>query len=480
MTDQLTLSVEPAWGATPALAAAAVGTTSDATRTITNSARLICPLGPSVESFQLYRHHVNVPTAVIILPTGTYRAEEYLSAAARLGVSVVTASERAQALAEEMGDRFVEVPLDDPQRAADVIFAHARRVPLDAVIAVDDEGLLAASLASEMLRLPHSPPAAVRRTRDKAAMRVAFEAAGVPQPTFEIVAPGSPEAVAAAASTVGLPVVVKPCTLSGSRGVIRADSAPEAALCAERISRILVAAGEPADSPLLVERFVPGPEVAVEGILSAGSLDVVTIFDKPDPMDGPYFEETFYLAPTRLDDARRAVEEATAAAVSAIGLTHGPVHAELRVPMGEGSISQPQVAVLEVAGRTIGGRCSKALMLAGGGTLEDLVVARAVGLPSPPARLAGPAGVLMIPILRSGILTKIHNIDEVRAIDHITGVEITIPNGRPVQALPEGDRYLGFVFASAADRDDVERALRTALATLEVEIADVRPDTVVG
>jgi biotin carboxylase len=422
-----------------------------------------------------------VPTALIILPTGTYRAEEYLAAAARLGVMVVTASERAQALAEKMGDRFVEVPLDDPQQAAEIIFAHARRIPLDAVIAVDDEGLLAASLASEMLGLPHSPPAAVRRTRDKAAMRVSFATAGVPQPAFEIVTPGSPAGVAAAASRVGLPVVVKPCTLSGSRGVIRADSAQDAAACAERISRILVAAGEPAGSPQLVERFVPGLEVAVEAILSGGLLDVVTIFDKPDPLDGPYFEETFYLAPTRLDDnAGRAVEEATAAAVGAIGLTEGPVHAELRVPIAAGPESQPQVAVLEVAGRTIGGRCSKALMLEGGGTLEDLVIARAVGVQSPPARLAGPAGVLMIPIPRSGILTKVHHLEKVRGLDHITGVEITIPNGRRVQALPEGDRYLGFVFAAAPDRDDVERALRTALAVLEVEIADGRPDTVVG
>ena len=180
-----------------------------------------------------------MPTALIILPTGTYRAEEYLAAAARLGVMVVTASERAQALAEKMGDRFVEVPLDDPQHAAEIIFAHARRVPLDAVIAVDDEGLLAASLASEMLGLPHSPPAAVRRTRDKAAMRVCFATAGVPQPSFEIVTPGSPAGVAAAASRLGLPVVVKPCTLSGSRGVMRADDPAMLTATLARLGRLL-------------------------------------------------------------------------------------------------------------------------------------------------------------------------------------------------------------------------------------------------
>lgn len=427
-------------------------------------------------------HHVEVASALIILPTGTYRAEEYLAAAARLGVTVVTASERKQAMAEKMGDHFLQVPLGDPQAAASLIVEHAARVPLDSVIAVDDEGLLVAALASEQLALAHSSPAAVRLTRDKAAMREAFAAHGVPQPAFVVVSPGSQQGVAAATALIGTPVVVKPCSLSGSRGVIRADSVEEAVAASERISAILLDAGEPSDAPLLVERFVPGPEVAVEGIVSGGSLDIIAIFDKPDPLDGPYFEETLYVAPTRLEeDLVKAIESATAEAVAAIGLTDGPIHAEIRAPGGAGR-DEP-VAVLEVAGRTIGGRCSKALSLEGGATLEELVIARAVGWDGPAPRLAGPAGVLMIPIPRSGVLVGVEQTEDVRAIEHITGVEITIPPGRRVRALPEGDRYLGFVFAAAPTPADVEHALRKADDLLEVRIDasnESTPDTVVG
>ncbi|MHB1987494.1 MAG: ATP-grasp domain-containing protein [Acidimicrobiales bacterium] len=415
-------------------------------------------------------------TVLIILPTGTYRAEEYLAAAARLGVFVVTASEKPQAMAAQMGERFVELRLKDPEAAADAIVAQARRTALDAVIAVDDEGLLAAALAAHRLGLAHSPPAAVRVTRDKAAMRRVFAEHDVPQPDFEAVTPGSPTGVAAAAGRIGPPVVVKPCSLSGSRGVIRADSPQEAGACAERISSILLDAGEPADATQLVERFVPGREVAVEGILSAGVLDIVAIFDKPDPLDGPYFEETIYVSPSELDpDAQAEIRRTTTRAVRAIGLTEGPVHAEFR-------LSQDGAVVIEVAARTIGGRCSKALALPGGASLEELVISRSLGASGPPARLAGPAGVLMIPIPGSGVLRQVRHLDQARAIAHITGVEITIPLGRRVRALPEGDRYLGFVFATAPDRDAVEASLRRARAMLEVVIdPDGResPDTVV-
>jgi biotin carboxylase len=435
-----------------------------------------------------------VPTICLILPTGTYRAEGYLAAARRLGATVVTASERPQALAGKMGGRFVEVPLDDPERAAALIVARAAIVPIDAVLGVDDQGIVAAAIAGERLGLSHSPPAAVRLTRDKAAMRAAFARGGVPQPPHVVVAPGSPEAVATAAGTLGAPVVVKPCSLAGSRGVIRADSPAEAAAAAARIAPILEAAGEPADSRLLVERFVPGPEVAVEGVLSGGRLDIVAIFDKPDPLDGPFFEETLYVTPTSLPyPLRTAVAAATAEAVAAVGLTDGPVHAELRVPgalgesLADGSsqlsgksqaTGKESVSVLEVAARTIGGRCARALALPGGATLEDLVVARALGLPGPEPLLAGPAGVLMIPIPRSGTLRAVRNIDEVRAMEHVTGVDITVPPGRPIQALPEGDRYLGFVFVAAPTVEAVGAALRKAKETLVVEVEPA--DTVVG
>jgi biotin carboxylase len=415
---------------------------------------------------------------VIILPTGTYRADEYLVAARRLGVEVVTASERTQALAGVMAEHFIEVPLDEPECAAEILVEHHRRIGFSAVIAVDDVGLLTAALASEALGLRHSPVAAVRLTRDKAAMRRRFADDAVPQPAFEVVSPGTPDGVRRAAEALGAVdplgavgvlgrgVVVKPCSLSGSRGVIRADTPEDAAAAARRILPILADAGEPDGSPLLVESFISGPEVAVEAILSHAGLEVIAVFDKPGVHEGPFFEETTYVAPSALGEADlEAVVHATEAAVAALGLTDGPVHAELRLSPETGPV------VLEVAARTIGGRCSKALALGGGASLEELVIARALGLPGPSAQLDGPAGVLMIPIPRSGVLEEVHNVEFVRSLPHITGVEITVPLGRVIRALPEGDRYLGFAFARAGSRDEVATALEEAERLLQVTVA---------
>ena len=421
-----------------------------------------------------------MPAVLLILPTGTYRAEEYLAAAEHLGVQIVIASEMPQAMAAAMGDHFLEVPLDDPPLAARLIVSHTRRsrLPIAAVIAVDDPGLLTAALAAAQLEIAHNTPEAVSLTRDKGAMRAAFEAAGVPQPAFEIVPGGDPAAVAGASERLGLPVVVKPVSLSGSRGVIRANSPIEASRAAEWIRRILVDADEPPYSPLLVECFVPGPEVAVEGICQGGEPAIITVFDKPDPLDGPYFEETLYISPSRLPpESLEAVNEATRDAVKALGLAEGPFHAELRVP-GALRPSDPglgTVKVLEVAARTIGGRCSKAMMLEDGSSLEELVIARAIGAPSPPPRLAGPCGILMIPIPRSGTLEAVDGLEDVRAVGGITGVEITIPLGRHVRALPEGDRYLGFVFAAGTTHASVEQSLRAAKSLLRVRIRPDRP-----
>lgn len=394
-----------------------------------------------------------------------------MAAAARRHIEIVIVSERAQALSEQMGPAFLEVPLSDPEEAARRLVAHARSLPIDAVVAVDDEGLLTAALAAADLGLRHSPPAAVRLTRDKAAMRCRFEEAGVIQPRFLVVSPSSPEDVAAAAAALGPPVVLKPCSLSASRGVIRADDVAGAAAGARRISRILEEAGEPHDAAVLLEAYVGGGEVAVEGILTAGELEVVTLFDKPDPLEGPFFEETIYLAPSELEASlQEAVVTETAAAVAALGLTEGPVHAELRLPPIDAAFPRG-VSVIEVAARTIGGRCSSAFRLADGSSLEELILSRAAGVASPAPRLSRPAGVLMIPIPTSGRLVAVHGLEETRSIPAVTGIEVTVPIGRHVRPLPEADRYLGFVFAAGETRNEVEAALRHAKDTLDVEIS---------
>jgi len=404
-----------------------------------------------------------VARVLLLLPSATYRAADFLEAARALDVDVVVASEQRQTLAEAMGDRALHLDLHDRDAATEAIVALARRGPIDAVVAVDDQGVLVAAEAAARLGLPANPHAAVAATRDKAVMRRAFAAAGVPQPAYRVVGPE--DDVAAVASALGFPCVVKPVSLSGSRGVIRADDPVATDAAATRVRRILEEADEDAGGPLLVERFVEGDEVALEGLLRAGRLEVLTVFDKPDPLDGPYFEETIYVTPSRKDPATLATIAArTADAIRALGLREGPIHAELRV-------SGDDVCVLEVAARSIGGLCSRALRFGAGVRLEELILRHALGLPLDGLhRESAAAGVMMLPIPRAGVLLAVHGQDQARAVPGIAGLEITIHPGRPVQPLPEGDRYLGFLFARAATPAEVEHALRTAHGQLEVVI----------
>jgi len=400
---------------------------------------------------------------LLLLPTATYRAQDFLTAAETLGVEVIVASERRQALAGVMGERALRVDLRHPQGAADAIVAAAERAPLDAVVAVDDQGVLVAALAGNRLGVAHNPPEAVAATRDKAALRRALEAAGVPQPAFREAGPH--DDVTALARQVGLPCVVKPVSLSASRGVLRADDADAAAAAAEHV-RAILCEDEGAGETLLVERYLPGAEVAVEGLLRGGKLEVLAIFDKPDPMEGPTFEETLLVTPSRLPASTQAAVTATVAdAATALGLVEGPVHAEVRVS------ADGNVGVLEIAARSIGGLCSRALRFGLDLSLEEVILRHALGLPLDALTAAFDAsGVLMLPVPRAGILAEVRGQDDARAVPGVAGLEITIASGRPVRPLPEGDRYLGFVFARAATPDQVEHALRSARDLLEVVI----------
>ena len=403
-----------------------------------------------------------MPRVLLLLPTATYRARDFMDAARALGAEVVVASERRQAMSRSLGDRALVVRLDDPQDAAEAVARLHERTPLDAIVAADDPGVPTAALVAERLGLRGNPPAAAARTRDKAAMRAALDEAGVAQPAHRVAGPGAD--VAALAAELGPPVVVKPLSLSASRGVIRADDPAAAAAAARRTRAILNEAGPTRDT-LLVERYVPGAEVAVEGLLENGRLHVLAVFDKPDPLEGPFFEETLFVTPSRLAPAAHdAVVEATRAAAAALGLREGPVHAELRVEDG-------QVSVLELAARTIGGLCGRTLRFGLGVSLEQLVLRHALGLPLEQTRREEvAAGVMMLPIPRAGVLDGVHGQEAARAVPGIVGLEITVNPGRPVRPLPEGDRYLGFLFARARTPADVEAALRAAQARLEVEI----------
>jgi biotin carboxylase len=400
---------------------------------------------------------------LLILPSATYRAPDFMAAARELGVAVTVASDRAAAMSAAMGERALTLRSSDPRAAAEVIIARARDTPFAAIVGVDDQGVMTAALAAERLGLLHNPPLAVARTRDKAAMRRALAEANVPQPRFMVLA--ADVDVPTAARETGLPCVVKPLSLSGSRGVIRADDPEQARAAAERVRGILAAAGEPADAPLLLESYLPGAEVAVEGLLRSGRLQVLAIFDKPDPLEGPYFEETLYVTPSRLPAAVLAeVARITAQAARALGLREGPIHAELRV-------HDQSVRVMELAARSIGGLCSRALRFGAGVSLEQLILRHALGLGVDDLRRESmAAGVMMIPIPRAGTLVAVGGQEQARGVPGIGGLEITIARGRPVVPLPEGDRYLGFVFARGLTAEAVECSLREAHARLRVRI----------
>ena len=407
-----------------------------------------------------FGHHKGVPQILLLLPTATYRATAFVDAAARLGVDVVVGSEHRQALSHSMGDRAVVVPLSDVHAAVSVIAALHRRTPLDAVLAVDDQGVVIASAAATHLGLRHNPRDAVAATRDKSIMRELLAAASLPQPVYRIVPWGGDVVVAAA--QIGYPCVVKPVSRSASQGVIRVDDAAEAGAADIRIRAILANCRE----SLLVERFVPGDEVAVEGLLTSGQFEVLAVFDKPDPLDGPFFEETIYVTPSRQPRAVITEIEAIASqAAAALGLCEGPVHVELRIGPGGA------VTVLEIAARSIGGLCSRALRFGAGVSLEEVIIRHALrmglyGL----TREAQASGVMMLPIRAAGILDHVAGQKRALAVEGIVGLEISIASGRPVVPLPEGDRYLGFIFARGATPRIVEAALTRAEACLEVRL----------
>jgi biotin carboxylase len=295
-------------------------------------------------------------------------------------------------------------------------------------------------------------------------MRRLLASGGVSQPEFAAAAVGELGTVAAG---IGYPVVVKPIGLTASRGVIRLDGAGHADRVEQRIRRILEHAGRDPGEPLLVEGYVTGRELAVEGVLDDGELEVLAVIDKPGSLEGPYFEETLFVTPSRLSrhSQDRAID-AVQQAAKALGLSAGPVHAEVRLTPDH------QIRVLEVAARSIGGLCGRSLTFGLVGESLEVVVLRAalgdsIGHPEPGRPSTG---VLMLPIPASGVLTGVDGIDAVRDLPGIDDIEITIPIGRRVQALPEGDRYLGFVFASGMTPDDVEAVLREATAVLTVTV----------
>ena len=336
------------------------------------------------------------------------------------------------------------------------------------MVGVDDLTAVAAAAIAERLGLRASARAAVAAARDKFQMRQCLAAAGVPVPRYRRIALKDDPFVAARG--VAFPCVLKPLALSASRGVIRANNVDQFIAAFRRITALLArddveVSGDGAQF-LLAEEYIPGIEVALEGLVMGGTLHTLALFDKPDPLEGPFFEETLYVTPSQLPAATQAaIERAAATACAALGLAEGPVHAELRV-------NDDGPWVLEVAARSIGGLCSRTLRFGTGMTLEEIILRHALGWPiASLARERRPAGVMMIPIPRAGQLTAIDGISDAQNVAGVEEVTITAHVGQELVPLPEGWQYLGFIFARADSPAVVETSLRDAHARLSFHIA---------
>jgi biotin carboxylase len=342
----------------------------------------------------------------------------------------------------------------------------ARRAPIEGVIAVGDRPTVLAARVARQLGVPGNPPDAAAASANKREARSRFAAAGLTVPWhFTLPAQGTGQQ-ASADARLQFPCVVKPLGLSGSRGVIRANSPEEFAAAFDRLCALLSrvdvrAARSGLEDVVLVEGFIPGREFALEGVLTSGRLQVLAIFDKPDPLDGPFFEETIYVTPSSLDEATQAALVNTIQrAVGALGLWHGPIHAECRV---DGS----DVVVLEVAARPIGGLCSRVLRFDDDRPLEELLLRHAIGQDVTGwTREKRAAAVMMIPIPKRGILKRIEGEPQARAVSGVDDVRITAKPDQLLEPLPEAGSYLGFLFARAASAPAAERAVRAALERL--------------
>ena len=441
---------------------------------------------------------------LLLMPTTTYRADPFLEAARRMNLEVVVGSDFCQVLAKEW-DIPLSLRLRYVSQAVDEIVDYDREHPLDAIVPVDDYTTEIAARACKVLGLPHNTPEAAIAARNKYRMREMLSAAGVWCPCFARFDLSLP--VEEIALEQRYPCVLKPVLLSGSRGVIRADSPDGFIEAFRRIGRILESASDrpPSLDPdahrIMVESYMPGQEVALEGLLNGGRLRVLSLFDKPDPLEGPFFEETIYVTPSRLPvETQEVVADAVQRASTAVGLTEGPVHAELRVHHGEARI-------IEIAGRSIGGLCSRVLEYGLGVSLEELILRHALGQDvddvcrkaqagraqdcgeqgrsgtdrgthgldrqDDSGNKPGAAGVMMLPVPEGGLFQGFDGVEEAKKIPGVEDVVITAKEGDMLTPLPEGAGYPGFIFAKGDEPGQVEQVLRKAHGRLRMRVKTV-------
>jgi hypothetical protein len=420
------------------------------------------------------------PSKRLLLFTGKlgYQTRSFEEAALKLGVQLVYVTDRCHQLEDPWGDRAIAVHFENPEAAAYTVMELLRGQNVDGILALGDRPAVAAAYAARGLEISYNHPAAVEACRNKLRMREIFRDAGLRVPwfrSFSIHPTPEPSLVG-----ISYPSVLKPLSLSASQGVVRANNRQEFLAAATQIRRLLQSpeirsSRDPNLGQMLVEGYIPGREVAVEGLVSDGALRVLAIFDKPDPLEGPYFEETIYITPSRLPDAvRHAIEQCARDAARALGISQGPIHAEFR-------INEDGVWPLEVAPRPIGGLCARALRFFLGSEkdligLEELLMRHALALPgtdSPREPLA--SGAMMIPVPKSGVLEAVSGAEAARAVPGITDLLITARLHDYIAAWPEGSSYLGFLFARGNNSEEVERSIREAHGELAFKITPRLP-----
>jgi biotin carboxylase len=414
---------------------------------------------------------------LLLLSTTTgYQAQQFRAAAERMEIPLVLASDTCHAMDDPWGDGAISVRFQKPRESAGKIREYALHQPIYGVAAIGDAPTATAALIARDLGLRFHSPEAVELCRNKFLARERYQQAGMRVPWYARFKAASGPAQAAKA--VPYPCVLKPLGLSASRGVIRADNEKEFVAAFKRIAALLqqkdvkIMRDESAGW-IQVESFIPGREVAVEGLVTRGRLRVLAIFDKPDPLDGPFFEETIYVTPSRFNDAaQQAIADCTQQAVSALGLSDGPIHGEVR-------LNHDGPWMLEVAARPIGGLCAGALRFQSGGrllSLEELILRHALGEPvGAAARESCASGVMMIPIPHEGFYEGVENVEEAQQVAGVERVEITAKLRQKLVPLPEGASYLGFIFARGQDPQVVENALRESHARLKFLISQAIP-----
>ncbi len=405
------------------------------------------------------------PRILLISQAYSYRIAPFLKAASRLNLSVLIASQSKFSLITEI-NQGLNINLDSHAEALQLIFKESKKQGFVGVIGTDDSTVELAAKAAKMLNLPHNPPKSARLTRRKDLARQFLKDNHCVVPNFQLV--HIYQNLAPQIKSLSFPCVVKPLNLSASKGVIRANNLDEFEQAIKRVKRILTELDDPFEKMhVLVEDYIDGVEIAFEGYLQNGQLNTLVIFDKPNPLVGPYFEETIYVTPSALSQTiQQQIKHNLQQACSAYGLITGPIHAECR-------INDKGVWILEIASRTIGGDCSKTLNAGDDFNSEELVIKLATNQGVDETAPKNARGVMMMPITKAGILRRVEGLTAAKATEFVTEVDIIINQGNELIPLPEGNQYPGYIFAQADTKEQVVNALNTAFSQLNFVVAPV-------